>query len=471
MIGEIERDRLKRRRVTVMGLGRHGGGVAVARYLSAMGAAVTVSDQADELELRPSLAQLSDSQGLRIHVGGHREADFRNADVVVVNPAVRPGNRLVDLAREQGAEITSEIDLFLQACRAPVVGVTGTNGKSTTAAMIAAILRADGRRCHLGGNIGGSLLGELETISASDWVVLELSSFQLARLRDDTPGVEVAVVTGCSPHHLDWHGSFAAYVAAKQRLLTMQAGGTKKLTGADQPAVAVLSDAVLNDRDPSVAGWSSLVRGRHVPSIRTADVPPLAIPGGHNRQNAALAAATAGAVGCSQSAIREALESFGGLPHRLQVVAEYDGRRLIDDSQATTPEATIAGLEALPDRIWLLFGGYDSGADFADLAKAIAGRPGGACCYGAAGRRIAAAIRRENRRFAVDWVTTLAEAFAWCWHNSRPGDSLFLSPACASFDQFRDAEERSRRFALLAESVRPEQASRLGPAERLENYL
>ena len=301
---------VRNRRVVVMGLGRHAGGVAAVRFLSALGAKITVTDLADEERLCMSLEQLEGCRHLSLRLGEHCEADFRQADLVVVNPAIRPSSSYLQLAREVGAAITSEIDLFLQSCPAPVIGVTGTNGKSTTAAMIAAILRCDGRRCYLGGNNGVSLLADLDKISSSDWVVLELSSFQLASLCEETPGVQVAVVTGCTPNHLQWHGSFDNYVAAKQRLLTMQ---------------TCHSIAVINDQVYGVADWSSRVQGKQEPLVAPDAVPSLAVPGPHNRLNAALAATVAQAIGCRAESVHEALTRFEGLPDRLEVVADFSG--------------------------------------------------------------------------------------------------------------------------------------------------
>ena len=215
----MDRQELAGRRVTVMGLGRHGGGVAASRYLAEQGATVTVTDLASESELAESVGELAGVPIARFHLNGHREEDFRDTDCVVVNPAVKPDNRLVQLARQAGARITSEMELFLEACRGHLIGVTGSNGKSTTAAMTAAILSASGRRTWLGGNIGRSLLADLPQIGPDDWAVVELSSFQLYWLSATVRMPEIAVVTNCTPNHLDWHPAWEHYVAAKQRLL------------------------------------------------------------------------------------------------------------------------------------------------------------------------------------------------------------------------------------------------------------
>ncbi len=194
---------LRGRKVTVMGLGRHGGGVAAARYCAQAGAIVTVTDVADARLLGDSIAVLPSIPIENFHLGGHCEEDFHLAELVVVNPAVRPGNRFVETARRAGARITSETELFLDACAAKVIGVTGTVGKSTTAAMLAAILKAAGRRTWLGGNIGHSLLGDLPSMRSDHIVVLELSSFQLHWLSENARWPQGAIITNYSPNHLD----------------------------------------------------------------------------------------------------------------------------------------------------------------------------------------------------------------------------------------------------------------------------
>ena len=448
------------RRVTIMGLGHFGGGMAAARWLARRGAAVTVTDTADERALAASLATLAGVPIAALHLGGHRAEDFSHAELLVVNPAVRPGNRFLELARQAGARIDTEIGLFLEACPARVIGVTGSNGKSTTAAMIAAILRAQGVRNWLGGNLGGSLLEQLEQMEADDWVVLELSSFQLWHIGDAARMPCVAVVTGCRPNHLDWHEDFAEYVAAKQRILDEQ-------TPQDL--------AVLNTYDAEVGSWSPLVRGRQVPLPPLETIPRLLLPGRHNRINAACAAAAAwgalahgkgvGSLLCEAPAgpfrqktpdpfsMLGALASFGGLPQRLEWFAVVNGRRFYNDSTATTPESTIAALEALEGPLWLLVGGADKGCEFGPLVTALGRRARGVALFGAVAAMLHARLAEENAQLPTVAVATMEEALAWCWSRSQPQDSIVLSPACSSHDQFQNFRQRGERFAAAVASL------------------
>ncbi len=426
------------RRVTLMGLGRHGGGLGAARYLAGHGARLTISDTADRDALAETLAPLSDVPIARLSLGGHDEADFRAAEFIVVNPAVRPEHPCLQIARASGAILTSEIELFLHRCPANVVGVTGSNGKSTTCSMLAAMLTAAGRRVWLGGNIGRSLLGDLGHMTAGDWVVLELSSFQLAHLSERAPLPAIAIVTNCTPNHLDWHGSLDAYRRAKQRIVC------------GQPADSLL---VLNPWDPELASWAALARGRTCGAWPLEAIPPLAVPGIHNRHNAACAAAAALAAGASAGAVRDALRAFCGLEHRLQWVANVAGRRIYNDSKATTPAATMAALAALEGDVWLLAGGTSKGAAFDALARTIITRARGAAFFGAARDELRHCVQSQRAGFSILATEQLGDALDWCWRQSRAGDAIVLSPACASHDQFRDFQERGEMFCRLVRDI------------------
>jgi UDP-N-acetylmuramoylalanine--D-glutamate ligase len=425
-------------RVTVMGIGRHGGGVGVVRWLAEQGAIVTATDLADERALADSLAELAAAPVARYRLGAHCEQDFRDADLVVVNPAVRPRDRWVRLAASRGARIASEIEIFMQACPGRLAGVTGSNGKSTTAAMTAAILRADGRRVWLGGNIGGSLLGDLAAMTRDDWIVLELSSFQLHWLSREARLPEAAAATNCTPNHLDWHGSWADYVAAKQRLFAGR--GAARL-------------AVFNDLDPETASWAASAEGRRLKPWPATQVPDLAVPGAHNRTNAACAAALAEGLGCSRRAIEQGLAGFRGLPHRLELVAEVDGRRFYNDSMATTPESVIAAIHALGARAWFLVGGHDKGLDYRALIARLSSGVRGVAFYGAVRDKLAALAASSSSGCEHGSCAALTEAVEWCWRRSQPGEAIVLSPACASYDQFRDYRHRAAAFVEAARSI------------------
>jgi UDP-N-acetylmuramoylalanine--D-glutamate ligase len=429
----------RNKRVTVMGLGHFGGGVGAAQWLVRQGAKVTVTDLADEQTLAKSLAKLEGFPIAKYHLAGHREEDFRGADLVVVNPAVRPANPFLKIAEDANVPICCELELFMNSCPAKIIGVTGANGKSTTVAMIASILKQSGdgigRQTWLGGNFGRSLLEPIDFIRPDDWVVLEISSFQLSRFSPQVRMPGIAVITGCTPNHLDWHATLAEYIAAKQKLLRGQSTG---------------DSAVLNPFDAEVAGWSRFVRGRQLPLYPPERLPErMPLPGTHNRLNAALAATAAMRVGCVESEIDAGLRGFSGLPQRLQCMTRIDGRHYYNDSAATTPESTIAALRTFGIPVWILAGGRNKGFDFSELAAAIVRYAQGAAFFGSCRDELEKAVAARLPEFPCSSQETLAEALDWCRGRSHPGEAIVLSPGCASTDQFQNFRQRGEAFNEL----------------------
>lgn len=428
---------LQDRRVLVMGLGRFGGGVGVTRWLCGQGARVTVTDQAGADSLAESLAQLA-GLDVTLRLGGHDEADLAGCDLLVVNPAVAESSPFLRAARGRGVALTTEINLFLSRCAAPVVGITGSVGKSTTTAMTGAVL-ATRYVTHVGGNIGRSLLEELAAgaIAAEHVVVLELSSFQLQRLADLKRSPHVAAVTNLSPNHLDWHGDMAGYVEAKKNIFRYQ-GGEDVL--------------VLNADDPAVAAWAAEAPGR-VERFCLADEPfELTAPGAHNQANAQAAWAVARAMGVSRDAAAAALKGFRGLPHRLALVAERNGVRYFDDSKATTPAgATVALRSFAPGTVVAVVGGYDKKISLEEFCRELARRCRVVVATGQVGPDIAALTARQGGPAGPKIVLEreFDRAVAAAVEAARPGEAVLLSPGCASYDQFANYIQRGLRFAAL----------------------
>ena len=457
-------------RVTVMGLGRFGGGAGVVRFLADRGARVTLTDLQPEDKLADSLAAIQDCPLERLCLGGHCEQDFIEPDLVVANPAVPKHDRHLELARQAGIPVTSEMSLFWQHNRGRIVGVTGSNGKSTTAALVHSMLSSAGLETRLGGNIGGSLLPVVDEIRPDEWIVLELSSFQLDDLNRLTASPHVSVVTNFSPNHLDWHGSLAEYRGAKQTVLRWQT-----------PECA----AVLNGDDPEVSCWTSYGRrllfgledrgqtgvfvncSRCVARIDGAEVDLpverwLQLPGRHNLQNALAAATAALAAGVDPAAIQQGLANFTPLPHRLQPVAEIDGRRFFNDSLATTPESVVVALSAFSDPIVLLAGGDDKQVDLEVMAEAIADKVKAVALMGQTATILDELIETHDIIRAVrrEFCRNFEDAFNWACAQSRPGDVVLLSPGCASYDWFHNFAERGDRFSQLVHGWRDRSAAR-----------
>ncbi|HXY33450.1 MAG TPA: UDP-N-acetylmuramoyl-L-alanine--D-glutamate ligase [Planctomycetaceae bacterium] len=452
-------------KVTVMGLGRFGGGLGAVRFLAARGAHVTVTDLLTAEELAEPLAQLTDCPVEAFHLGGHVEEDFVDADLIVVNPAVPPTSPFLARAREACVLLTSEMSLFWQFNRGRTIGVTGSNGKSTTAAMTHAILQAAGIPSRLGGNIGTSLLPEIDDIGPEEWSVVELSSFQLNDLDRLPASPNISVVTNFTPNHLDWHGSLADYRRCKQSILRWQTP--------DDVAVVNLDDADVRAwptfgrrlgfgcRDAGCDGIFE--RGpEHVLRLdgsqrRFPMREWISLPGRHNLSNAMAAACAAVAAGSDLEAVRRGLKSYRSLPHRLEFVAEVQGRRFYNDSLATTPESAVVGLEAFQQPVVLLAGGYDKQIDLTPLAQAIVRRAKAAALIGQTADLLACLLE-EHADEADEPPTRECDsfegAFAWAVSQSEPGDVVLLSPGCASYDWFRNYAERGRRFVELVDDYR-----------------
>lgn len=468
-------------RVTVLGLGHFGGGVGAVNFLLRRGAEVTVTDLLPAEELAESLSQIDASALAGLRLGAHDEADFRTADLVVVNPAVKRDHPMLQVASRAGVPLSSEMNLFWQCRQGPVVGVTGSNGKSTTAAMIHSILRAAGWNAHLGGNIGGSLLSRVDDIGPDEWTVLELSSFQLFDLDRLPSSPEVAVVTNFTPNHLDWHGCVEEYRRAKQSILRWQPPEGACVLNADDPEVSTWCHHgwcyFFGRNDNGAPGVFRTVRAsRPEPPVlegrRTAEDTllirsksgeetefplwsELPVPGQHNLYNAMAAAAAGLALDVPLEAVDRGLRNFEPLPHRLQFVGEWQGRRFYNDSLATTPESVFAALEAFREPVVLLAGGSDKGIDLTELAARIAGRTRAAALLGETAELLGMLIESERIGGgpAVCECGDFESAFRWAVEQSAPGDVVLLSPGCASYDWFRNFAERGEQFTNLVRQL------------------
>jgi UDP-N-acetylmuramoylalanine--D-glutamate ligase len=449
-----------------MGLGLFGGGVGAARYLIGSGAHVTVTDLREADQLAPSLAEL-EGLDLRLALGGHDPADFREADLVVASPAVPRSSDLLRLAESSGVPVASPMNLFLAQCPATVVAVTGSNGKSTTTALLAAALEKGPRRTWLGGNIGISLLPRLGEIGVGDLVVLELSSFQL----EDSAWLEwsphVAVVTNISPNHLDRHVSMDEYAAAKRSIVRFQHGGDLAVLNACDPrlrawvAEGLRSRAVLFSCDgasaPADLGltldgddivWQGAV-GRQTVCSRS-DIP---VPGLHNVANVMAAAGGALCAGARPEHVREAVREFIPLEHRLEPAGWVGSLAFYNDSNSTTPASGIAAVSSFDGPVTLIAGGYDKKVDMRPLARAAAESARVFITMGQTGPGLAAMAREEGaglgRRLIVREAADLPDAVDLAVALSDSGSSVVFSPGCASYDMFENFAHRGRVFKEL----------------------
>jgi UDP-N-acetylmuramoylalanine--D-glutamate ligase len=465
---EITAEEFRGRRVTIIGLGKGRTTAGLARFLVGKGAQVTIADRMPAEELAEGIARLGELRDQVELVLGPSSDDkaLADPDFVFVIPGIRPRSPTILRALQRDVPVLTEMALFFRLCPATIVGVTGTKGKTTTTTLIERVLTPGRRRVLVGGNIGtGAPLHLVESLEPDDIVVLELSSFQLETIAHSP---EVAVVTNVFEDHLDHHGTRDAYIAAKRNIVAWQGPRDVAVLNLDDPATVSLHTGAPSE----VRGFSLSLRPRRgayldedqrlvlVSGDRRAVLcaaSDLQVPGRHNIANALAAAIVGDVFDVPADAIGGALREFKGVPRRLETITELDGVLWVNDSAATTPAATIMALGAYERPAVAILGGVAKGADFSELARALANRGRAAVLIGRAADEIAAAITvaDHGERLIVRRAGSLEEAVAEAREIARPGDVVLLSPACASFDMFSSADERGERFSAIVRSLAP----------------
>ncbi len=456
--GDLSAPSLAGLRVTVMGLGLHGGGLASAQFFARRGARVTVTDLKDAAALEASLARL---QGVRTVLGRHDEADFAQADLVIKNPGVRPSSPFLQAAREHGVPIETDISVFLRCAANPVLAVTGTKGKSTTAAAMHHVLAAARPGARLGGNITVSPLAFVDELDAAAPVVLELSSWQLGDLRGKgLLDPAVSVVTNLMPEHMNYYAGMEDYVADKKVIFQEQTGAHAALFNGDDPLQAGFAGetrarafAFSRARGAGPGAWLDGARGvGDVAGEREILLEETRLPGMHNRMNLLAAATALRLFAVEAAAIREGLAGFPGLEHRLELVREKGGARFYNDSAATMPHATVEALRALPAPVLLIAGGTDKNIDFAPLVAEARRAAGIFLLQGSATEKLAALLDAAAVRYQGPYATMEAVVAAAA-AQARPGASVLLSPGCASFGMFENEFDRGRRYKAIVQAL------------------
>ncbi len=411
--------------MTALVVGAARSGVALARHLTGEGQAVRVADRKSAADLRPTLAQMP--RGVDLRLGGYDSAVLDGVDVVYASPGVPWDSELLEEARSRGIRVSSEIDLFLELCKGTVVGITGTNGKTTTTALAGAVLSAGTRPVIVGGNIGDTVLDRVHEITPEHWVVLELSSFQLESVQD--PRLHVGAILNITPDHLDRHGTLERYVDLKAR------------------AIEHADYAVLNGRDPIVKGLAARAGGEVVWFDLHQPLPPMPLPGRHNMENALAAAAIGRIAGLGDDAINEAIRNFKGVAHRLELVGEWAGVRWYNDSKATNPDAGRVAINSFPGApVVLIAGGYGGEFDLRDWVADVLAHTEAVILIGASADELARELRDHPHLVRAE---SLEEAVATAAGLARRGGVVLLSPAYKSFDMFKDFEDRGNQFKEL----------------------
>ena len=413
--------------MTALVVGAARSGIALATHLTGAGESVRVADHRAAAELRNELAQMPPGIDLRL---GDQPGSLEGVDIVYASPGVPWDSQLLNDARARGIPVSSEIDLFLKLCPGTVVGITGTNGKTTTTALTGDVLAAGERPVIVGGNIGDTVLDRLHEITPEHWVVLELSTFQLESV--ERPHLHVGVILNITPDHLDRHGTFDRYVDLKARAI--------EFAGTDDYAV-------LSGRDEVVRGLAARTRAQVVWFNEHQPLPPMPLPGAHNMDNALAAAAVGRIAGLSDDAINLAIRSFKGVEHRLELVGEWAGVRWFNDSKATNPDAGRVAVIAFPGApLVLIAGGYGSGFELSAWVADVLAKTEAVVLLGASSELLQAALRNHPK---VLRASSLEDAVEMSAGLARRGGVVLLSPAYKSFDMFKDYEDRGNQFKAL----------------------
>ena len=443
----------------VVGLARTG--VATSIFCAARGARVTATDSRSESGLGETIAKLRET-GATVELGSHHEKTFLEQDLIVASPGVPADEPHLQAARAKGVTIWSEIELAYRFMKGRLIGITGSNGKTTTTSLVAHVLKGAGIHTILAGNIGTPLIGCVDAMTDCTCTVVELSSFQLELI--DTFRPNIGVFLNLTPDHLDRHHTMEAYGAAKARLFENQTADDAAVLNADDPATTPYAPSLPRlywfSRKKRVA-QGAYVRGQEIVFrqdgaeevlLKLEDIP---LPGSHNVENVLAAAAATRLAGAPAKAIAKGVQSFAGVEHRLEFVSEIAGVRYYNDSKATNVDATLKALDAFPGRILVIHGGKDKGSDYTVLQKPLREKAILALLIGASAEKIEKQI---SGSVALERAETLERAVETASHAARRGDVVLLAPACASFDQFQDYEQRGRVFKDLVRQLEKQAA-------------
>ena len=448
---------LRSKRVLVVGLGKSG--LAAARFLKDRGARVTVSD------IRPAgliaeLPSLLDA-GIMVETGSHGLLTFRRQDLIVVSPGVPANTPELAQVRALGTPILGELELGASFLQGEIAAITGSNGKTTTTTLLGEILKASGKPTLVGGNIGRPVVEMVAESTPESWSVLEVSSFQLETIQSFHP--RIAVVLNITPDHLDRHGSFEAYAAAKARITENQAADdflvlnaedkqTQRVAAKTRAQIFWFSPRRQVKQGTFVQGESIFFRasegGKAEPVLPVAEIP---LAGAHNVENVLAAVCAARLAGVDSQTIRGAVKAFHAVEHRLEFVREIGGVRWFNDSKATNVDATAKAVEAFPGGIYLILGGKDKDSDYSTLAPLLRERVRAVITIGSAAEKIETQLAGVVK---IERAGAMERAVAWAQQQARAGDVVLLAPACSSFDQFENYEHRGRVFKELVHALR-----------------
>ncbi|MBC8419610.1 MAG: UDP-N-acetylmuramoyl-L-alanine--D-glutamate ligase [Proteobacteria bacterium] len=443
-------------KVLVVGLGISG--LWTARWLTGQGTDVIVSEMKPESELDPELLRALTELGVKLETGGHRKETFSNADAIILSPGVPHDMALITSASKRNIPVMGEMELASRFIDIPIIAVTGTNGKTTVTSLLGLLIENAGFKAFVGGNIGTPLMAYVAGEQEADYLVLEVSSFQLDTIETFCPFI--SIILNISPDHLDRYPDYEAYARSKLRIYENQGDGHYLILNADDPRLSLVSPS----SDVSLlwyglekkAGRHSFLEGKMV--IASLDgatrqlfsLDAFALPGAHNRENLLSAVLAGMALGIDAETIQKTINQFKGLPHRLEYVDEFNGVRFYNDSKATNVDAAVRAVTSFDRPLILIAGGRHKGADYAPLVEAGCGRLRGAVFLGEAKGLLSESFCDEIP-FAL--AEKMEDAVFKAFSMAGPGDAVLLAPACSSFDMFSDYSHRGRVFRKAVEGL------------------
>ncbi|MDO9515724.1 MAG: UDP-N-acetylmuramoyl-L-alanine--D-glutamate ligase [Syntrophales bacterium] len=447
---------LEGKTVLVIGLGRTG--VATAGLLLERGARVLVADEKPACELGDAIDALGGEGKVEVGIGQDEVGVLSRTDLIVPSPGVPPFNPLLAEGVRRKIPIISELELAAAYVKKPIIAITGTNGKTTTTTLIGEILAHCGRRVFVGGNIGAPLISYVRGGQEDDYVVIEVSSFQLQWVRDFRPFIAMLLNVSCD--HLDYHGSIEEYRSVKERIFARQGSGDLAILNADDPASADFAKRLPAEHVTCFSSSSTLERGIFIDGefLRYSGaeideqypIGQIQLRGVHNLENVMAAVLAARMCGCRPGEIIDVLKSFAGIAHRIEFAGRVDGVEYYDDSKGTNVDAVYRALESFPGPVVLLLGGRYKGGDFGILAKLLRGRVRALIIFGEAADVIEAMIGGIVK---TEHAGNLKEAVGMARDNASAGDTVLLSPGCSSFDEFKNYEERGAVFKGMVERM------------------
>jgi UDP-N-acetylmuramoylalanine--D-glutamate ligase len=451
MSGKID---LKETRVLVVGLARTG--IATSLFCAERGAVVTATDSRTASELGDSVAKLRKA-GVQLELGGHSDAILQGQQLVVPSPGVPADAPLLVKARDLKIPVWSEIELAYRFLNGKLIGITGSNGKTTTTTLVDHILRHSGFSTNLAGNIGTPLIAQVSETTDRTITVAELSSFQLELIETFRP--DISILLNLTPDHLDRHKTFAAYAAAKTRIFENQTAEDFAVLNADDAEgakdVPTRPQVYWFSRKTTVAQGTFLRNGKIIfrqsgNEETILDFAEIPLPGAHNLENVLAGTVATRLAGAQAIPIAKAIRSFAGVEHRIEFVVEIQGVRYYNDSKATNVDATLKALEAFPGRIIVILGGKDKDSDYTQLRSTLREKAILALLIGSAADKIE---RQIDDSVAIKRAGTIEHAVEFAAQAAHAGDIVLLAPACASFDQFQNYEHRGRVFKDLVRQL------------------